>query len=147
MIVLKHSGKKLLSAIFALVMISSILCTSVSARSSAYLNGYRAGITPESGGKLVVTVDVTGVGPMSEIGAKKIFVYESLDGQSFYWVATYESSDYPIMMGSGGVFYKDVITHQGTVGRYYYAKANVYAGNSTGGDERYCNTAIKRAIA
>lgn len=136
-----------MSAFFALMMISSILCTSVSARSSAYLNGYRAGITPESGGKLVVTIDVTGVGYMPEIGAKTIYVYESLDGQSFYWVKTYESSDYPIMMGSGSIYYEDVIFHQGTVGRYYYAKACVYAGNSTGGDERYCNTAIKRAIA
>lgn len=145
---MKHSGKKLLSAFFALMMISSILCTSVSAsaRSSAYLNGYRAGITPESGGKLVITVDVTGVGPMSEIGAKTIYVYESSNGTDFHWVATYESSDYPIMMGSGGVFYKDVITHQGTPGLYYCATVCVYAGNSTGGDERYCDTAIKKAI-
>lgn len=147
MIVLKHLGKKLLSAFFALVVISSILCTSVSARSSAYLNGYRVVMTPESGGKLAITIDVTGVGYMPEIGAKTIYVHESTDGQSFHWVATYESSDYPIMMGSGSIYYEDVITHQGIPGRYYYATACVYAGNNTGGDERYCDTAIKRAIA
>ena len=143
---MKHFGKKLLSVFFALMMISSILCTSVSARSSAYLNGYRAGITPKSGGKLVITVDVTGVGYMPEIGAKTIYVYESSNGTDFHWVATYESSDYPQMMGSGSIFYEDVITHQGTPGLYYCATVFVYAGNSTGGDERYYDTAIKKAI-
>ena len=143
---MKHFGKKLLSVFFSLMMISSILCTSVSARSSAYLNGYRAGITPKSGGKLVITVDVTGVGYMPEIGAKTIYVYESSNGTDFHWVATYESSDYPQMMGSGSIFYEDVITHQGTPGLYYCATVFVYAGNSTGGDERYYDTAIKKAI-
>lgn len=146
---MKRFWKRFLSSFLAVLMVSSILCTfaAASVKSSAYLSAYRAVMTPESGGKLAITIDVTGVGYMPEIGAKTIYVYESLDGQSFYWVKTYESSDYPIMMGSGSIYYEDVITHQGTVGRYYYAKANVYAGNSTGGDERYCNTAIKRAIA
>ncbi len=146
---MKRIGKRFLSGIFALIMIFGLLCTAASAttRSSAYLDAYRAGITPESGGKLVITVDVSGVGYMPEIGAKEIYVYESTDGQYFRWVATYESSDYPQMMGSGSIFYEDVITHQGTPGRYYYAKACVYAGNDTGGDERYCNTAIKKAIS
>ncbi len=146
---MKYFGKRFLSSILVLIMTLGLLCTMASAavQSSAYLDGYRAVLTPDSNGDMVITVDVTGVGYMPEIGAKTISVYESTDGQRFHWVATYESSDYPIMMGSGSVFYKDVITHQGTVGRYYYAKACVYAGNSTGGDERYCNTAIKRAIA
>lgn len=144
---MRRLGKRVLSGLFALIMISGLLCTAASAavQSSAYLDGYRVGITPKSGGKLVITVDVTGVGRMSEIGAKTIYVYESTDGKYFHWVATYESSDYPQMMGSGSVFYEDVITHQGTPGLYYYAKACVYAGNSSGGDERYCNTAIKLA--
>lgn len=144
---MKRFGKRVLSLLFVLGIISTLLCTSVSARSSAYLNGYRVVMTPKSGGKLVITVDVTGVGYMPEIGAKTIYVYESTDGTDFYWVETYESSDYPKMMGSGSIFYEDVITHQGTAGRYYYATACVYAGNSTGGDERYCDAAIKRAIA
>lgn len=144
---MKRIGKKLLGILLTLGMISTLLCTYASARSSAYLNGYSAGLTAKSHGAMVITVDVTGVGYMPEIGAKEIYVYESTDGQYFRWVATYESSDYPQMMGSGSIFYEDVITHQGTPGRYYYAKACVYAGNDTGGDERYCNTAIKKAIS
>lgn len=84
---------------------------------------------------------------MPEIGAKTISVYESTNGEDFYWVKTYKSSDYPKMMGSGIIFYEDVLTHQGKAGRYYYVTACVYAGNSTGGDERYCDSAIKQAKA
>ncbi len=144
---MKRLGKRVLSGIFALIMVSSLLCMSATARSSAYLDGYRAGITPKSGGKLVITVDVSGVGYMPEIGAKTIWVYESTDGKLFHRIAVYESDDYPEMMGSGSIFYEDVITFQGIVGRYYYAKAFVYAGNDTGGDERNCDTAIKQARA
>lgn len=140
---------RLLSGIFALIMISSLLCTTASAavQSSAYLDAYCVAMTPDSNGKLVITLDVTGVDYMTEIGAKTISVYESTNGKDFYWVKTYESSDYPKMMGSGLYYYKDVLTHQGTAGRYYYATACVYAGNSTGGDERYCDSVIKRAKA
>lgn len=144
---MKRFGKRVLSGFFALVMVSSLLCMSATARSSAYLDGYRAGLTADPNGVMVITVDVSGVGYMPELGAKKIYVYESTDGEEFHRVAIYESDDYPEMMGSGTVFYEDVITHQGTIGRYYYAKAFVYAGNSTGGDERTCNTAIKQARA
>ena len=144
---MKHFGKRFLSGIFALIMISSILCTAASAavQSSAYLNAYRAVLTAKNNGDMVITVDVTGVGYMPEIGAKMIYVYESTDGERFHWIATYESDDYPKMMGSGTIFYEDVITFRGTAGRYYYATAFVYAGNASGGDERSCDTAIKRA--
>ena len=72
-------GKRLLSGIFALVMISSLLCTTASAsvQSSAYLDGYRAGLTADPHGEMVISVDVSGVGYMPEIGAKTIYVYES----------------------------------------------------------------------
>lgn len=144
---MKYFGKKLLSAFFAFTMISSILSTSAFARSSAYLNGYSAIITPKSNGKLVITVDVTGVGYMPEIGATTIYLYESEDNKHFDYIETFDSSDYPEMMGSGSIFYEDVVTYQGKVGYYYYAKVFVYAGNSTGGDERSYTTAVKRAKA
>lgn len=142
-------GKRLLSGIFALMMISSLLCTAASAsvKSSAYLDAYRAVLTPKSNGVIVISADVSGAGYMPELGVKTIYVYESTDGKTFNWIRTYDSEDYPEMMGSGTVFYEDLFTFQGVVGRYYYAKACVYAGDSTGGDERYCNSAIKQAKA
>lgn len=146
---MKCLGKRLLSGIFALVMISSLLCTAASAsvKSSAYLDAYRAMLTADPRGSMVVTVDVTAIGNKPELGVKTIYIYESTDGKSFTRIATYKCEDYPEMMGSGGIYYEDVITFQGVIGRYYYAKACVYAGDSTGGDERYCNTAIRQAKA
>lgn len=130
-------------------MVSSILCTAASAsvQSSAYLNSYRATIVPESGGLIVVNVSVDGVGRMTELGAKTIYIYESLDNRSFYRVGTYESSVYPQMMGSGTHYYEDAVTYLGTPGRYYYASVWVYAANENGSDEKNYTTASKQAIA
>lgn len=146
---MKCVGKRVLSGILALMMISSLLCTAASAtvKSSAYLDAYRAGLTPDPGGVMTVTVQVSGVGNLPQIGVKTIGVYESTDNVTFRRIAVYGSEDEPLMMGSGTMFYEDVLTFTGTPGRYYYAKALVYAGDSTGGDERYVNSAIKQAKA
>lgn len=139
--------KRTLSAFFAVLMLSSILCTFASARSSAYLNSYAATITPTSNGKIVITADVSGVGRMSKIGISTIYLYESTDRSSFYRVATYESDDYPEMMEYNTTnYFRDVVTYQGTTGRYYYASVYVYAANANGSDEKHYNTSIKQAI-
>lgn len=131
-------------------MMSSLLCTFSSAttvRSSAYLNSYAATVTAKSGGRMVVTVDVAGVGVMAKIGATKIYMYESEDGVSFSRVATYKYEDYPAMMRSNTTtYYDDAITHYGTPGRYYYASVYCYAANASGSDERHYSTSIVRAI-
>lgn len=147
---MKHSGKRLLCCIFAICMLSSFLCTFASAtssRSSAYLSSYCADVTPKSGGRLVVTVDVSGVGVMTKIGATKIYIYESDDGVDFSRVATYKYEDYPAMMRSNmTTYYDDAITHYGTPGYYYFASVYCYAQNSSGSDEKNYTTAIVRAI-
>lgn len=104
---MKRFGKRLLCSIFAVCMLSSLLCTSAFAnsnRSSAYLNSYCADVIPKSGGRLVVTVDISGMGSMTKIGATKIYIYESSDNRSFSRVATYKYEDYPNMMGSGTIY-------------------------------------------
>lgn len=145
---MRYFVKQILSGVLAVVMISSLFCTAASAavQSSAYLDGYSASITPKANGDISVTVNVAGVGRMTEIGAKTIYIYESDDGVNFNRVATYESSKYPEMLGSGTNYYKTPITHEGTTGYYYYAVVYVYAGNSSGGDSRRYETSIKQAI-
>ena len=143
---MKHFSKRFLCGILAVCMLSSLFCTFASARSSAYLDGYAATVTAKSGGKLVVTVDVSGVGPMTQIGATKIYMYESEDGVDFHRVTTYKYEDYPVMMGSGTIYYKDAATYYGTPGYYYYASVYCYAANASGSDERHYSTSIVRAI-
>lgn len=146
---MKTISRRFLSGILALLMISSLLCTAASAtvKSSEYLDAYRVVITPDPHGVMTISVQVTGVGYMPTIGAKTIDLYESTDGKNFHWIDAYESDDYPEMMGSGTMFLKDLFTFTGTPGHYYYAMACVYAGNNTGGDERYVDSAIKMARA
>lgn len=83
---------------------------------------------------------------MTEIGAKTIYIYESIDKKNFSRVATYESSIYPQMMGSGTSYFRDAVTYLGKPGRYYYASVWVYAANEDGSDEKNYITAIKQAI-
>lgn len=143
---MKRFSKRFFCSILTICMLSSLLCTFASARSSAYLNSYCATVTAKSGGKMVVTVDVTGVGSMTKIGASKIYIYESEDGVDFYRVATYKYEDYPVMMGSGTSYYDDAVTHYGTPGYYYYASVYCYAENANGSDVRNYTTVEKRAI-
>lgn len=144
---MKCFGKKILSGVLTVLMISSVLCTSALARSSAYLNSYAASTVPISGGRLTVTVDVAGVGSMTKIGASTIIIYESTDNKLFRQVARYESSDYPHMMGSGTHYYEDAVTYQGVVGRYYYSSVYVYAENASGSDEKNYTTVVVKATA
>lgn len=144
---MKHIGKRIICGILAVCLFSALSCNAALARSSAYLNSYRATVTAKSGGKMVVTVDVSGVGTMTEIGATTIYIYESEDNKSFTRVATYEHTDYPEMMGSGTIYYKDAITHNGQVGYYYKASVYCYAANANGSDEKNYTTAARRAVA
>lgn len=145
---MKRFGKNFFCGILAIALTFGVFCTAASAsvKSSAYLDSYRATIVPKSGGLIVVNVSVDGVSPMTEIGAKTIYIYESLDNKSFYRVGTYESSVYPQMMGSGMNYYEDPITYLGKPGRYYYASVWVYAANENGSDEKNYSTASKQAI-
>ena len=139
--------KRILCAALAVCMLTGILTTMASAteRSSAYLDGYRAFLTAKGNGKVSVTVDVSGRGYMTEIGAETIYIYESTDDVDFTLVATYEAEDYPDMLGSGSFYYETPIIHEGTSGRYYYAVVYAYAGNANGGHSRRYETVSIRA--
>lgn len=144
---MKRFAKKICCGIFTICILSCLLCIFASARSSAYLDGYRAFITPKSGGLVAVTVDVAGVGSMDEIGASKIYIYESANGSNFTKVATYKSEDFPEMLGSGTTYFETPITYLGEPGYYYYASVYCYAAKDGGSDVRQYETSVRRAIA
>lgn len=144
---MKRFVKSILCGALAVCLLSTLLCSAVSIRSSAYLDDYGATITPDHGGKIVVTADISGVGWQPKIGVTTVYIYESRDDKSFTRVATYNYEDYPEMMGSGMDYCEDVVTYPGKVGYYYIASVYCYAGNDSGGDERNYTTSSKRAIA
>lgn len=136
---------RIVSLLLLICVTASLLCITASARSSNYLDAYGVDLTPQSGGKITITVDVDGIRNMTQIGASKIYLYESTDGSDFTCVKTYYHDKYPVMMGSGRHYYKDVATYSGVAGRYYYVTAYCYAGDKTGYDEKPYTTSTVRA--
>lgn len=118
-----------------------------SPRSSTYIVGTNAYITPESNGLLVITFSISTYGKMPEIGATSIEIYED-DGQTVKRVATYNytNPEYSFIMGSNeGIHAKDV-TYNGTIGYKYYAKVYFKASDSFGGDAVTEITSVVTAI-
>ncbi len=144
-----RSGKRTICVVLVIVMGIGLLCApaSASTRSSEYLASYSASVLPDPDGRLVISASVNGRGTMTELGVKTIFLYESADGKSFQQVKTYESSQYPNMMGSGAFFCEDLFVYQGKVGYYYFASVYVYAGKDGMGDTRNYTTTTVKAIA
>jgi len=144
---MKGFVKRLLCGTLALALLSSLVFASASTFSSLYLDSYGAAVTPDSGGRMVVSVDVIGRGYQEMLGATLIIIYESTDNKVFTRVASYSYEDYPVMMGSGKFYVKDPVTYYGTPGYYYKASVYVYAGDGVNGTERNYTTSSKRAIS
>lgn len=147
---MKNSSKRILSFLLTLCVISSLsaVIALAAVQSSDYLDSYRATVVAQSGGRIVILVDVSGCGIMDEIGANAIYLYESQDNVNFYRVGTYNHNDYPAMMTSDSTDYYDTpVTYSGTPGYYYKASVYVYAGKNGGGDQRNYLTESKRAIS
>lgn len=144
---MKITVRRLVSFILAFSLASAMITTFAVARSSAYLDAYRAGCTPNSNGEIAIWVDVSGTkAKMDRIGADKIYLYESTDGTNFTRVKIFKSADYPNMMVSNAnEYYKTAVTYQGTVGNYYYAVVYVYAEYNGGSDTKTYETSTKQA--
>ena len=135
--------KKTLSCLTAFVLAVVMLIGTASAaaegaRSSLYLDAYRAWLTPKSGAKINVTIDVQAVDYMDSVGALEVIIYESSDGGSSWEnVRTYASALNPDLLAHDTYLYYDTpISHQGTAGYKYYAVVTVYAKDSTGSDSK-----------
>lgn len=67
---------------FSLIFLVSILlvmqCNVMALeRSSNYLDAYGVYLTPQSGGKIVITADIDALRPMTKIGVTVLHLYES----------------------------------------------------------------------
>ena len=144
---MKSFVKRLFCGTLVLALVSSLVFASASEYSSLYLDSYGAAVTPRSGGKMVVSVDVMGRGEQEMLGSTLIIIYESTDNKVFKRVASYSYEDYPAMMGSGMFYYEDPVTYYGTPGYYYKASVYVYAGDGVNGTELNYTTSSKRAIS
>lgn len=148
---MKRYWKKATALFVALVFLTAAIAIpagAVTGRSSLYLSCYRAWLTPVSGAKINVNVDVQAVGYMDNVGSTKIEVYESADGGStwgnprLYFSALEDN----MLVQDDYLYYDTAVVHQGTAGYKYYAVVTVYAGDSTGSDTREYQTTTVTAI-
>ena len=144
---MKNAVRRGGSLLLALVMLVSITATFVSARSSLYISSYRAWLTPEAGGVIDVTIDVSAYDFMDEVGASRVQIFESKDGGNT-WTSkrVYLKSLFPELVISDAIFYYETpISYHGTPGYKYYAEITVYAGDSTGSDTKEYTTGVVTA--
>lgn len=148
---MKRYWKKATALFLTLALLTAAIAipaAAVDSRSSLYLSRYRAWLTPKTGAKINVTIDVQAVDYMDYVGSTKVVMFESTDGGSTWDdVRTYYSALEEGMLVEDDVLYYDTpISHQGTSGYKYYAVVTVYASDSTGSDSKTYVTATVTAI-
>lgn len=113
---------------------------------SSYIASCSVGLSALGSGDIAINCVVGGVGTMGYIGVKNIVLYESTDDYNYFAAEVFEYDDYPNMMGTGKASHSSRVTFDGTVGYYYQAMLNIYAGSSlTTGDTITVWTEVKKA--
>ena len=79
---------------------------------------------------------------MDEIGASKITVQRSADGENWQNMFTYRSEYYPQMIAYNTISHMACVPYHGTAGYYYRGVVTFYAKNERGTGKmfRYTNT-------
>lgn len=130
-----------LVVVFAMLAAIPAYATEASARASIYFSSYRAYCTKTSSTELTVSFMVVGTGEMDEIGASKIKVQRSSDGENWTTVKTFNKADYPNMTDTNTGGHGSTVSCTVASGYYYRAYVEFYAANSNGFGERYYYTA------
>lgn len=113
-------------------------------RASDYLAAYTAYICAMGSGDLEIWFEITGTRTWADIGVLTIYLYESTDNSNFYWVKTFQFTEYENMLWHDSFFCMDHVDYEGVPGRYYKAYVQVWAGPEDGGDTRYFWTPVER---
>ena len=140
--------KRITSLFVILALCTGIMILPSSARSSYYLNEYRAWLNAEENGKISVTVDVVATDYMDEVGASRIEIFESKNGgQTWTSESVFLASLFPEMYDTNDFAYYDTpVSYQGVPGYMYCALVTIYAGDETGSDSREYTTWAVTAV-
>ena len=127
-----------------LILLALILCvTGIPAAradetvpySSRYIFSYYVSLS-NTGEKLEVFLDVTGMDVVNDLGAHTIIIQRSRNGSSWTNVKAFYYTDagYSHMMGHQTRIHQAYVTYAGTSGYYYRALVKVWGGDGTSGD-------------
>ena len=144
-------GVKLVAIILVVTMslsicVSAAMPETVMPLASNYLMGYTAYICAMGGGNLEIWFEVTGTDYQDYLGVMSIYLYESTDNVTWYWVKTFQHEDYEQMLHTNEWDVMDHVDYDEAVpGRYYKAYVGIWGGPDPGGDSRYIWTSSERA--
>mgnify|MGYP006922122444 CR=1 FL=1 len=130
--------KKLISILSVVLIFAVCIAPTVSAATYAsdYFVSFSSNIQSGGSGKVLVSIKATGKVGVNEIGAEKIVLEESKDGNTWRKVETFTSDEYPEMMKYGVRSIGSSVTYNGTSGCYYRATLTFYAGTDGVGETR-----------
>ena len=141
--------KRLLSLLFALLMLVSlstaVYASNGSARASAYFGATDVRAYAKSGGRILFEVDINATHTMQEVGASEIYVYEQQDDGSWDNVYTFNMDDHPYLIETNSIGACVDATYQGTVGKNYFASVSCYAKDSSGTEKIMFDTSVVTA--
>lgn len=124
-----------------------LLCLSLTApiafaRGSIYIMNYSAGMAVRSGGKMIATFTITGIGKMDEIGATSVMIYEDEQLINTYLYTTTSG----MMKTNTSAVAKEFVFY-GTPGKSYYCYVSYKCGKDGGWDNRGLQSNIETAIS
>lgn len=130
--------KRILSAIFvSLFIINLTSVAAVEPRASNYFSRTDVYASAQGDGEVLVEVEINATHTMTQVGAKRVYIYEQQSDGDYEIVHTYDYTVDSGMMNYGSAFYCGALTYQGTVGVKYFATACLYAKDSSGSETMY----------
>ena len=144
---MKKRITSLLLAMLLLLNLPTVACAAGdSSRASNYFGFTDVRAYAKSGGKILIEIDVDATHLMQEVGAAEVYIYEQQSNGDYEVVYTYTKEAYPQLIWTNQACAYVDITHQGTVGRNYFALVSCYAKDSRGNETRYYDTNVVTAV-
>ena len=142
--------KKILSLLCAALLILSlpgVACAAdVTPRASDYFSFTDVRAYAESGGNILIEIDVEATHTMLQVGASEVYIYEQQSDGDYDVVYTYTKEAYPHLTWSNCGSACIDVNYQGTIGKNYFATVACYARDSNGAEKRYYDTNVVTAV-
>lgn len=136
---------KVICLLLALTTLLSMSLAVVSAEEEAgtysmFFNSYSGYCAKITDTQFRVWFDVLAKDDMDILGAEKIKIQKSADGENWLTVMTYNASYYTHLLAEDTMLHDGYVTYNGALGYYYRAYVVIYAENSTGNGKAYFYT-------
>lgn len=116
------------------VLLSFPVCATeeVAPRSSSYFFSHSAYLREEDSFNFSIVFRISAIGVMDELGAKRIKVQISSDGENWATTQTYTRDTHPQFIDTNTAYHSYEFNYNGSRGYYYRAIITYYAKNDTG---------------